>query len=145
MMLRSMMKSKIHQAVVTEANLQYEGSITIDRTLMRAADLLPGEQVQIVNLHNGSRIETYCVEGPAGSGTICMNGAAARWAQVGDRVIIISYAMLEGAQARLNKPKVVFVDRSNKIREAAAPSFRGRQAEKSRLEKRDLSPLRGSR
>ena len=118
-MLRSMMKSKIHQATVTEANLQYEGSITIDRTLMRAADLLPGEQVQIVNLHNGSRLETYCVEGPAGSGIICMNGAAARWAQVGDQVIIISYAMMEEEQARLNKPKIVFVDRSNKIREAA--------------------------
>ena len=119
-MLRSMMKSKIHQATVTEANLQYEGSITIDRTLMRAADLLLGEQVHIVNLNNGSRIETYCVEGQAGSGTICMNGAAARWAQVGDQVIIISYAMMEEAQARLNRPKVVFVDRSNKIRESAA-------------------------
>ena len=119
-MFRSMMKSKIHQATVTEANLQYEGSITIDRTLLRAADLLPGEQVHIVNLNNGSRIETYCVEGPAGSGTICMNGAAARWAQVGDQVIIISYAMLEEEQARLNRPKIVFVDRSNKIREPAA-------------------------
>ena len=119
-MLRSMMKSKIHRATVTEANLQYEGSITIDRNLLRAADLLPGEQVHIVNLNNGSRIETYCVEGEAGSGTICMNGAAARWAQVGDQVIIISYAMLEDEQARLYRPKVVFVDRSNKIREAAA-------------------------
>ena len=119
-MFRSMMKSKIHQATVTEANLQYEGSITIDRTLLRAADLLPGEQVHIVNLNNGSRIETYCVEGPAGSGTICMNGAAARWAQVGDQVIIISYAMMEEEQARLNRPKIVFVDRSNKIQESAA-------------------------
>ena len=119
-MLLSMMKSKIHRATVTEANLQYEGSITIDQNLLRAADLLPGEQVQIVNLHNGSRIETYCVEGKAGSGIVCMNGAAARWAQVGDQVIIISYAMLEESQARLHQPKVVFVDRSNKIREAAA-------------------------
>ena len=128
-MLRSMMKSKIHQATVTEANLQYEGSITIDRTLLRAADLLPGEQVHIVNLNNGSRIETYCVEGPAGSGTICMNGAAARWAQVGDQVIIISYAMMEEEQARLNRSKIVFVDRSNKIREPAAAAQKAVEGE----------------
>ena len=119
-MQRVMMKSKIHQATVTEANLQYEGSITIDRDLLRAADILPGEQVHVVNLNNGSRIETYTVEGPAGSGTICMNGAAARWAQVGDSIIILSYAFLEEEQARRNKPKVVFVDRSNRIRETVA-------------------------
>ena len=120
MMLRSMMKSKIHRATVTEANLEYEGSITIDRDLLRAADLLPGEHVHVVNINNGSRIETYCVEGKAGSGTVCMNGAAARWAQVGDQVIIIWYAMLEDEQARLYPPKIVFVDRSNKIRQPAA-------------------------
>ena len=119
-MQRVMMKSKIHQATVTEANLQYEGSITIDRDLLRAADILPGEQVHVVNLNNGSRIETYTVEGPAGSGTICMNGAAARWAQVGDTIILLSYAFLEEEQARRNKPKVVFVDRSNRIRETVA-------------------------
>ena len=119
-MFRSMMKSKIHQATVSEANLRYEGSITIDRDLLRAADLLPGEQVHVVNLNNGSRIETYCVEGPAGSGTICMNGAAARHAQVGDQVILISYAWMEEERARFYKPKVVFVDRSNRIRETAA-------------------------
>ena len=119
-MQRVMMKSKIHQATVTEANLQYEGSITIDRDLLRAADILPGEQVHVVNLNNGSRIETYTVEGTAGSGTICMNGAAARWAQVGDTIIILSYAFLEEEQARRNKPKVVFVDRSNRIRETVA-------------------------
>ena len=119
-MQRVMMKSKIHQATVTEANLQYEGSITIDQELLRAADILPGEQVHVVNLNNGSRIETYTVEGPAGSGTICMNGAAARWAQVGDSIIILSYAFLEEEQARRNKPKVVFVDRSNRIRETVA-------------------------
>lgn len=122
MMLRSMLKSKIHQAVVTEANLQYEGSITIDASLMRAADLLPGEQVHVVNLNNGSRIETYAVEGPAGSGTICMNGAAARWAQVGDTVILISYALLEEREARELKPKIVFVDRNNRIRETVTVS-----------------------
>ena len=121
-MLRSMMKSKIHQATVTEANLQYEGSITIDADLMKAAELLPGEQVHIVNLNNGSRIETYTVEGPAGSGTICMNGAAARWAQVGDTVIIISYGLMEEREARQLRPRIVFVDRSNRIRETAAVS-----------------------
>ena len=119
-MLRTVLKSKIHQATVTEANLQYEGSITIDTELLKAADLLPWEKVHIVNLNNGSRIETYCIPGKSSSGVICMNGAAARWAQVGDQVIIISYAMLEDEQARLVRPKVVFVDRSNKIREAAA-------------------------
>ena len=121
-MLRSMMKSKIHQATVTEANLQYEGSITIDADLMRAADLLPGEQVHVVNLNNGSRIETYAVEGQAGSGTICMNGAAARWAQVGDTVILISYGLMEEREARDFRPKVVFVDQANRIREKLALS-----------------------
>ena len=119
-MLRSMMKSKIHQATVTEANLQYEGSITIDADLMKAAELLPGEHVHIVNLNNGSRIETYAVEGASGSGTICMNGAAARWAQVGDTVIIISSGLMEEREARQLKPRIVFVDRNNRVRETAA-------------------------
>ncbi len=115
-MFRSMMKSKVHQATVTEANLSYEGSITIDSDLMKASDLIAGEHVHVVNLNNGSRIETYCVEGPSGSGIICMNGAAARSAQVGDVVIIIAYAMMEDAAARQHQPKVVFVDKHNKIR-----------------------------
>lgn len=116
-MYRTMMKSKIHRATVTEANLQYEGSITLAADLMKAADLLPGEKVHVVNINNGSRIETYCVEGASGSGTVCMNGAAARWAQVGDTVIIIAYALVEEREAREVKPKVVFVDQSNRIRE----------------------------
>ena len=115
-MLRSMLKSKIHRASVTEANLQYEGSITIDADLLKAADILPGEKVHVVNLNNGSRIETYSVDGAPGSGTICMNGAAARQAQVGDTVIILSYGLLEEAQARQHKPKIVWVDRSNRVR-----------------------------
>lgn len=119
-MLRNMMKSKIHQATVTEANLQYEGSITVDTDLLRAADILPGERVQVVNLMNGSRVETYCLEGPAGSGTICLNGGAARWAQVGDKVILISYALVETEEARQMKRKVVFVDAANRIREEKA-------------------------
>lgn len=115
-MLRYMMKSKIHQATVTEANLQYEGSITVDADLLKAADILPGERLQVVNLMNGSRIETYCLEGPAGSGTICLNGGAARSAQVGDKVILISYALLEEPEALRLKRTVVFVDAANRIR-----------------------------
>lgn len=114
-----MLKSKIHRATVTEANLQYEGSVTIDSDLMRAADLLPGEKVHVLNLNNGSRIETYCVEGPAGSGTVCLNGAAARRGQAGDTVILLSYAQMEEEEARLHIPKVVWVDGSNRIRQPA--------------------------
>ncbi len=118
-MLRSILKSKIHQATVTEANLRYEGSITIDEELMKAADLIPGEKVHLLNLNNGSRIETYAVPGLPGSGTICLNGAAARWAQVGDQVIILSYGLMEEEEARTFQPKIVFVDSSNRIREKA--------------------------
>ncbi len=113
-MLRVMCKSKIHGATVTEANLRYTGSITIDEALLEAADILPSERVQIVNLHNGTRVETYVVSGPRGSGTICMNGAAARWAQVGDTVIIISYALLESREAAKHSPTIVFVDGRNR-------------------------------
>ena len=118
-MLRQMLKSKIHRATVTEANLQYEGSITIDAALMEAADILPGEKIQVVNINNGSRIETYSLPGPVGSGMVCMNGGAARWAQVGDTVILISYALVEDREARTVKPKIVFVDESNRVREKA--------------------------
>ena len=118
-MYRTILKSKIHQATVTEANLQYEGSITIDEDLLTAADLLPGEKVHVVNLNNGSRIETYCLPGEAGSGIVCMNGAAARWAQVGDKVIVISYGLVEDREARTVTPKIVFVDSANRIRQKA--------------------------
>ena len=111
------MKSKIHQATVTEANLRYEGSITIDKDLLHAADILPREKVQVVNLNNGSRIETYCLEGKAGSGIVCMNGGAARWAQVGDKIIVIAYGLLDEREALNLRPKVVFVDQANRIRE----------------------------
>lgn len=113
-MMRVLMKSKIHGATVTEANLRYTGSITIDRDLLDASDMKPFERVQIVNLHNGTRVETYVLEGPSGSGTICMNGAAARWAEVGDRVIIISYALMTDAEIRRHRPRVVFVDDRNR-------------------------------
>ncbi|MBI4313958.1 MAG: aspartate 1-decarboxylase [Candidatus Omnitrophica bacterium] len=115
-MLREMYKSKIHRATVTEANLQYQGSITLDKKLMDAADLLPNEKVQVVNLHNGTRIETYCFEGKPGTGVVCMNGAAARWAQVGDEIIIIAYALMDTAEAKKHKPRVLFVDRNNRLR-----------------------------
>ncbi|MEW6698015.1 MAG: aspartate 1-decarboxylase [Bacillota bacterium] len=110
-----MFKSKIHRATVTEANLNYVGSITIDKELMQAAGILPNEKVQVVNNNNGARLETYVIEGKAGSGIICLNGAAARQAQPGDTVIIIAYTMLEEREARTYKPKVVMVDHRNKI------------------------------
>jgi len=114
-MLRTVYRSKIHGAVVTQANLEYEGSITIDEDLLSAADIIPNERVQIANLNNGSRIETYVIAGRKGSGTICMNGGAARWAVAGDRVLIISYAMMEEEEAAAFKPKVIFVNDKNKI------------------------------
>jgi len=110
---RHMMKSKIHRATVTEANLNYVGSITIDENLMEAADLLENEKVQIVDNNNGSRLETYVIPGPRGSGVICLNGAAARLVQPGDTVIIISYAMLSQEELAAHKPTVVFVDEHN--------------------------------
>ncbi|MCM3126594.1 MULTISPECIES: aspartate 1-decarboxylase [unclassified Paenibacillus] len=113
-MFRTLMKSKIHRATVTEANLNYVGSITIDRNLMDAADILENEKVQIVNNNNGARLETYVIPGPRGTGTICLNGAAARLVQPGDTVIIISYAMMSSEEAVQHKPTVVFVDGQNK-------------------------------
>ena len=110
------MKSKIHGASVTEANLRYTGSITIDKNLLKASDICPFERVQIVNLNNGTRVETYVLEGPAGSGTICMNGAAARWAEIGDKVIIISYSLLTAREMKKHQPKVVFVDDRNRMK-----------------------------
>ena len=114
-MRRTMMKSKLHRATITEANLEYVGSITIDRDLMDAADLLPNEKVQVVDNDNGARLETYVIEGPRGSGVICLNGAAARLVQPGDTCIIISYAELEDAEARRWEPTVVFVDGDNRV------------------------------
>ncbi|WP_445665408.1 aspartate 1-decarboxylase [Fodinibius sp. AD559] len=109
----TMFKSKLHQMKVTEANLHYEGSITIDQELLDEADLLPYEKVQVVNITNGERIETYTIPGDAGSRVCCLNGAAARKTQVGDRVIIISYAEMTPEEAKDFKPKVVIVDENN--------------------------------
>ncbi|GIQ67591.1 aspartate 1-decarboxylase [Xylanibacillus composti] len=116
-MFRTMMKSKLHRATVTEANLQYVGSVTIDEALMEAVDLLPNEKVQIVNNNNGARLETYVIPGPRGSGVICLNGAAARLVQPGDIVIIIAYAIMSDDESRTYKPKVALMDEHNRIKE----------------------------
>jgi aspartate 1-decarboxylase len=128
---RTMLKSKIHRATVTQADLHYVGSVTIDQDLLDAADLLPGEQVAIVDVTNGARLETYVIPGERGSGVIGINGAAARLVQPGDLVILISYAMLDDATARTYRPRVVHVDAANKVIElgndpaAAAPGMPG--------------------
>ena len=114
-MLRSMLKSKIHRARVTEADLHYVGSVTIDRDLLHAVDILPNEKVLVVNLNNGARFETYAFEGAPGSGVVCMNGGCARHVQVGDTVIIFAFAWLTDAEAKSFKPKVVFVDDKNQV------------------------------
>jgi aspartate 1-decarboxylase len=114
-MLITVCKSKIHRAKITEANLDYEGSITIDKELMDAADILANEKVQVLNLNNGARFETYVFVGEANSGTICLNGPAARLGQVGDLLIIVSYCHLEFEEAKKYQPKVVYVDKENKI------------------------------
>ena len=124
-MFRTMLKSKIHRAKVTEANLNYVGSITIDEALMEAADVLPNEKVQIVNNNNGARFETYVIRGPRGSGVICLNGAAARLVHEGDRIIIISYAVVDNQEAALFKPRVIFVDDKNGISEVSSEENAG--------------------
>ena len=114
-MMRIMMKSKIHRATVTQADLDYVGSVTLDGALMEAADLLEGEQVSIVDITNGARIETYVIPGERGSGVIGINGAAAHLVHPGDLVIIMSYAVLDDGEARALEPRVVHVDEKNRI------------------------------
>jgi aspartate 1-decarboxylase len=113
--MRIMLKSKIHRATVTEGNIDYEGSITIDKKLMRAADILPYEQVQVLNINNGARFSTYAIEGEEGNGDICLNGAAARLAVRGDLVIILTYTDMSDEEAREYKPIVVHVNERNEI------------------------------
>jgi aspartate 1-decarboxylase len=112
-MMRFMLKSKIHRARLTGTEPEYEGSITIDAALMRAADMLPGEQVHVLNLNNGSRIVTYAIEAPANSGTVLLNGPAARMGRVGDLVIVLSYCEVSDEEARSFRPRVVLVDDQN--------------------------------
>lgn len=115
--MRVMLKSKIHRATVTETNIDYEGSITIDTRLMAAANILPYEQVEVLNINNGARFSTYAIEGKAGSGEICLNGAAARLAVIGDTVIILTYRHVEEEQTRSFTPTLVYVDANNAITE----------------------------
>ncbi|MEV6969978.1 aspartate 1-decarboxylase [Hamadaea sp. NPDC051192] len=119
-MIRTMLKSKIHRATVTQADLHYVGSVTVDSELMAAADLLPGEKVAIVDVTNGARLETYVIEGAPGSGVIGINGAAAHLVHPGDLVIMIAYAQFDDAEARTYQPRVVHVDADNKIIELGA-------------------------
>lgn len=114
MILREMGKSKIHRATVTQAELHYEGSITVDGALLEAADILPGEKIQVVNIANGARFETYTIAGARDTGVVCVNGAAARLVQPGDLVILITYCHMPEEQARTHRMKVVFVDGSNR-------------------------------
>jgi aspartate 1-decarboxylase len=116
-MTRKMLRAKIHRATVTQADIDYEGSVTIDRDLLDATDLLPNEAVCIWDVTNGNRLETYAVEGGRGSGVICVNGAAAHLIRPGDLVIIAAYCWLDEKEARAHKPKVVFVDEHNRIKE----------------------------
>ncbi|MDQ0205951.1 aspartate 1-decarboxylase [Alkalicoccobacillus murimartini] len=114
-MFVTMMKSKIHRATITESDLNYVGSITIDEDIMKAVNILENEKVQIVNNHNGARFETYVIKGEAGSGQICVNGAAARLVQPGDTIIIIAYAMMEAAEAKEFHPQVAIMNQDNQI------------------------------
>ena len=114
-MTLEMLKSKIHRATVTQAELNYVGSITIDESLMEAAGIIEYEKVQIADVDNGARFETYVIAGEAGSGIICLNGAAARMVSTGDKVIIMSYAQMQPQEVKENPPKVVFVDENNQI------------------------------
>ena len=113
-MQRLLLKSKIHRARITDSNLHYEGSLTIDADLMKAADILPFEQIKIYNVNNGARFDTYAIEGPAGNGDICLNGAAARMGAVGDLIIIATYGHYDTAEIAAHEPKIVLVDSRNK-------------------------------
>lgn len=124
-MILNLLKSKIHCATVTEANLQYMGSITIDEALMEAAHILPNERVQVVDNNNGARLETYVIPGPKNSGVICLNGAAARCVQPGDVVIIMAYAFMTEDEARSYVPTVVMVDGQNAVREVRQSEHHG--------------------
>jgi aspartate 1-decarboxylase len=114
-MQRHLMKSKVHRATITSADLNYEGSLTLDEDLMEAADLLRNEEIQVVNVNNGARFTTYVIPGPRGSGVVQLNGAAARLGMAGDLVILISYGVFDDAEARTHRPHVVFVDNRNRI------------------------------
>jgi aspartate 1-decarboxylase len=116
-MLRVVCKSKIHNLHVTSTALHYQGSISVDKKILDAANILPFERVQILNINNGARLETYVMEAEAGSGTVCLNGAAARMGQVADELIIISYALMDESELKAHRPIIVFVDEENRVKE----------------------------
>lgn len=124
-MLRTMMRAKIHRATVTEANLHYVGSVTVDEEILERVDILPNEKVQIVNNNNGARLETYVIPGPRGSRTICLNGAAARLVQPGDRVIIISYALMNEQEIKNHRPRIAIMGEGNEIVEIIGEEVHG--------------------
>ena len=132
-MQRTMMRAKVHRATVTECNLEYEGSLALDTRIMEELDILPNEMVQVLNLNNGARLTTYIIPGERDSGAVSLNGAAARLAAVGDKVLIVFYAMMNDEEARTHRPKVAIVDERNRITEIlqaaeppAAPGMRKR-------------------
>ena len=131
--MRTMLKSKIHRAVVTEVDLDYEGSISIDRSLMEAADILPFEQVDVLNINNGARFSTYAIEGERDSGVIGINGAAARLAMKGDLVIIVSYSTVPDDEAMHVKPAIVLVDRQNRVIEPSPVAALSRTSHNEQL------------
>ncbi len=116
-MLRTMLKSKIHKAKITATHLYYEGSLSIDEELLEKADILPGEKIEVFNLNNGSRFETYAIKGKRGSGQMCLNGPAARSGIVGDEIIVVSYVILDDEKSKSLKPKIVHVDEKNHPKE----------------------------
>lgn len=124
-MYLTMLKSKIHRATITEANIDYVGSITIDKELLDQSDILPGEKVQVVDINNGQRFETYTIEGESGSGIICVNGAAARLVQPKDKVIIISYAMMDRKEAKTYKPKILQIGENNTVDKIESKEIHG--------------------
>lgn len=121
-MLRTVCRSKIHRATVTDANVDYAGSVTLDGELMKAAGLVPYEQVHLVDVNNGARLVTYCIEGPAGSGTVCVNGAAARLVSAGDTVIIIAYAQVTPQELESFAPRIVLLGEGNTVRQVVTES-----------------------
>jgi len=123
-MLRVMLKSKIHRATVTEANLGYEGSLTIDGDLMQAADILPYEMVHIFNISNGERFQTYAIEGESGSGIMCLNGAAARRGTPGDLIIIATFATYDDAVLDHHHPQIILVDAQNRLKKTSAKTWK---------------------
>jgi aspartate 1-decarboxylase len=132
-MIRDMLRAKIHRITVTEADVEYEGSITVDAALMAACDMIPFERVEVYDVDNGSRFATYLIEGEAGSGVCCVNGAAARLVAVGDRLIVCAYCSLDDAEARLHQPYIVLVDEENAIWEQKRAEVHAHHVPFSRL------------